>query len=423
MTATDSHDRPTLRPSPTPGDEVGWVATHLAAVVRGPVRASGSHRGTQRSADAALAQLDLHGYARQRNEVAPRHRRGATGLSPWIRHGLLPLPRVWAAARGPHDDVSKFRDELLWQEYARHLYARLGSRLGEPLRARPAQMAAHGAAWDRSMACIDSVLDELHTDGWIVNQTRMWLASHWCVRSGGDWRDGEDEFFAHLLDGSRAANRTGWQWTAGLGTGRVYGFSRAQVERRAPGMCAGCAHRDQCPIQEWPSDPPLETVTDDPRLRHDPDPARTAGPADVQHTDTPDAVWLTAESLGDDDPALTAHPDLPVVFVFDEPLLARLRLAGPRLVFLTERLAELAASRPTEVHVGDPVVALSGRRAATTFAPVPGWRRLSRTIAPVEVHPWPWLRRPTTGSLRSFSAWRDTDGRRSAPPRARGRRS
>jgi len=36
-------------------------------------------------------------------------------------------------------------------------------------------------------------------------------------------------------------------------------------------------------------------------------------------------VWLTAESLGDADPALAAHADLPAVFVFDEPLLARLR--------------------------------------------------------------------------------------------------
>ena len=36
--------------------------------------------------------------------------------------GLLPLPAVWAAAAGaPGRDRTKFRDELLWQEYARHL--------------------------------------------------------------------------------------------------------------------------------------------------------------------------------------------------------------------------------------------------------------------------------------------------------------
>ena len=86
------------------------------------------------------------------------------------------------------------------------------------------------------------VTDELHRDGWLVNQTRMWLASQWAVRAGADWRAGEDAMFTHLLDGSRAANRLGWQWTVGTGSGKPYGFSRWQVEKRAPaavpGLCA-----------------------------------------------------------------------------------------------------------------------------------------------------------------------------------------
>ena len=68
--------------------------------------------------------------------------------------------------------------------------------------------------------------------------------------------------------------------------------------------------------------------------------ARTAGPTEPEHRGAPDAVWLTAESLGDDDPALAAHPDLPVVFVLDRPLLTRLRLSAKRLVFLVDRLAD-----------------------------------------------------------------------------------
>jgi deoxyribodipyrimidine photo-lyase len=117
-------------------------------------------------------------------------------------------------------------------------------------------------------------------------------------------------------------------------------------------------------------------------------------------------VWLTAESLGDDDPALAAHPELPAVFVFDEPLLRQLRLASKRLVFLTERLAELATSRPVEVHLGDPAVVLQGRKLATTFTPVPKARHLRAALDVVETHPWPWLVRPTSGSVESFSAWR-----------------
>ena len=270
-----------------------------------------------------------------------------------IRHGLLTLSAVWRHVEGgPARDVEKFRDELLWQEYARHLYARLGHRLGAPLRHEIAPGAAPGGGgWDRSMRCVDETLVELERDGWLVNQTRMWLASDWSVRRGNDWRVGEQHFFTHLLDGSRAANRAGWQWTVGTATGRPYGFSRWQVDKRAPGLCDGCVHRSACPIEHWP-DTAAGTTIELELLSRDPDPGATAGPVEPQVADDPDVVWITAESLGDDDPALSAHPDLPVVFVLDEPLLARLRLSGKRLVFLAERLAELGTDRPLEVRLG-----------------------------------------------------------------------
>ncbi|MBU3701144.1 MAG: deoxyribodipyrimidine photolyase [Acidimicrobiia bacterium] len=398
-------------PVPEVGCEVEWVAEHLAGVCRDRPHRSSRWTGTQVAADAALDAFDVTGYARTRNEVWPPARRGASGLSPWIRHGLLTLPRVHAAVDGPAEDRRKFRDELRWQEYARHLYARLGSATGAPLRRLPMSQLGPGdgsgveAGWDRSMRCVGENLDELERDGWLVNQTRMWLASEWSVRRGVDWRAGEDLFFAHLLDGSRAANRLGWQWTIGAGTSKVYGFSRSQVRRRAPDLCASCAHRHDCPIEDWPDDPEFDHIEPDPRLRHDPDPSATAGPRRVDRRSDPDTVWLTAESLGDDDPALAAHPDLPVVFVFDHSLLDRLRLSSKRLVFLVDRLAELGRQRPVDVHLGDPGEVLAGRALATTFTPVPGWRRLARFLSMAEVHPWPWLERPRGGSLASFSAW------------------
>ncbi|MEM1249476.1 MAG: deoxyribodipyrimidine photolyase, partial [Acidobacteriota bacterium] len=52
------------------------------------------------AADAALAAFDVRGYAARRNEVLPRSRRGASALSPYIRHGLLTLPRAWDAVEG-----------------------------------------------------------------------------------------------------------------------------------------------------------------------------------------------------------------------------------------------------------------------------------------------------------------------------------
>jgi deoxyribodipyrimidine photo-lyase len=275
-------------------DVVGWVSTHLGDLCReGPDGvATGGFVGGQTAADEALGRLDVAGYARRRSQVLPASARGASRMSPYIRYGLLPLPLVWAAVQqAPEGDRRRYRDELLWAEYARHLYARVGAANGRALRRE--QPTAGRATWPTQpwppeMACMAAVVDELHTEGWVVNQTRMWLASQWAVRAGADWRHGEDEMFAHLLDGSRASNRLGWQWTVGTGSGRAYGFSRWQVEKRAPALCRRCPLAARCPIQEWP-DAVLGPTVAGPDLGRGPVPA---GPEVVEGAEA-DTVWLT----------------------------------------------------------------------------------------------------------------------------------
>ena len=415
-----------------------WVDSHLGDLCVSAPSATAENtdgvtspriRGGQHASDAALQAFDVAGYARRRNNVWPPADRGASGLSPYIRHGLLTLREVWDhVAGGPQSDVTKFRDELLWQEYARHLYARVGTASRASLRFvvnertrvsaetdnpwiasapdTPWTSSAPDTPWTSSALCIQSSWNELVTDGWLTNQTRMWLASHWNVREGLGWRDGEDLMYRHLLDGSRAANRLGWQWTTGALTGKAYGFSRWQVEKRAPGLCAQCPLERRCPIAEWP--PTQERAPQaltDPRLRRDEDLDTTAGPVGAERSGQPEAVWMTAESLSDRDPAAAAHPDLPVMFVFDEPLLARLRLSANRVVFLAESLAELSTRRQVHLWRGDPVEVLRDTPLATTFAPVPGWRSRAARLDVAELHPWPWLQRPRPGPVTSYTAW------------------
>ena len=415
-------------PTPTPGQESDWVAEHLRGLFSGPARDANTFSpelaGTQSAANQALNTLDLRNYASARNQVMPVSSRGATRLSAWIRHGLLSLPEVAAAAEhapGSDGDRSKFIDELWWQEYARHLYARLGTKMAYPLRYAPPEHAATenmpdpDQIWDREMLCMDGAREELETEGYLVNQTRMWLASQWTVRHGAPWRDGEDWFFRHLLDGSRAANRLGWQWTIGAGTGKVYGFSRWQVNKRSPGLCDRCALQSNCPIENWPDETQLSPVRPDPRLRHDETAAMTAGPASVHTSGEPEAVWITAESLGDNDPALLAQGKLPVVFIWDEKLLRRLQLSGHRLVYLTQRLAELGRDRDLNIWRGNPAEVLSTLSVATTCAPVPGFRRIAAGIQIAELHPWPWLARPNEQTVTSYTAWRKALSGRSRP--------
>lgn len=392
---------------PPPGDAaaVGWVREHLGHLVREGADGTrrGGHVGGQAAADAALATLDVSGYASRRSTVLPAGRRGASRMSPYIRYNLVTLREAWdAVADAPARDRAKYRDELLWQEYARHLYARVGTALGRPLRReQPRTPDRWPTPWPDEMACMAATTTELVEDGWLVNQTRMWLASQWAVRAGADWRVGEDVFFAHLLDGSRAANRLGWQWTVGTGSGRPYGFSRWQVEKRAPSLCRSCALAEACPVQGWPEEG-VGGPADGPPLGRAPVPA---GPVQVEGGGAQE-VWLTAESLGDADPALAAGGSRPAVFVFDEPLLARLRLSGKRLVFLAETLGDLSTRRPVEVRLGAVADELAGRSLAVTHAPVPGFARRRDAVRPVEVHPYPWLVPPREAAVQSFTAWR-----------------
>ena len=381
-----------------------WVARNLGHLVCDPgADAQPARRGGQRSADAALATLDITGYAKRRSLVHPPRSRAATVLSPYIRHGLITLQEVIAAAAdAPAADHRKFVDELWWQEYARHLYARVGTTNQRPLRRHP---TVGSPPWslpiDDRMVCLSTVRDELERTGWLVNQTRMWLASHWSVRAGHDWRQGEEWMYRHLLDGSRAANRYGWQWSVGSMTSKPYGFSRWQVERRAPHWCATCPLATACPIEEWPDAAAGEPV-DDTLLRSGAD---LAGPAEPLITGTPDEVWLTAESLGARDHALAAWPDTTAVFVFDEPLLAQLRLSAKRFVFITETLAELAEERTVRILLGDPVHDLQGVALAATFAPVPGYQQRAAKLDIVATYPYSWLARPDGGDVRSHSTW------------------
>jgi deoxyribodipyrimidine photo-lyase len=385
----------------------GVIRSHFTGLFSGEIARS-SIRGGQTAANRALADLDVTGYAAKRSQVLPRSDRGASVLSPYIRHNILTLRQVFDAVReAPYEDRSKYRDELYWQEYARHLYARVGTRLFQNLRFE-ANWDLAGDGWKPGLACIDQVLAELNQDGWLVNQTRMWLASHWSVRNNVGWLHGQELMHRELLDGSRAANLLGWQWTVGAGTGKPYGFARWQVEKRAPGLCASCPLRNNCPIQEFPREREQNRLPKYPQLDFDGNLEQTRGPLETVQNRKPEFVLLTIDSLGDADPALASNPDLPAVFVFNSVALKKLQLSAKRIIFYLETLQDLSRRRELEVFLGDPFEFAANNSVAVTYAPVPSFQKF---IDLAEIHPYPWLVQPGSGSVRSFSSWRSGLGK------------
>ena len=382
----------TRLPVPAPDDvDDGWASTcSICPATRRYSGRSGSS-GTQEAADAALASSTSPGTHVDATKSFPSHDAEPRRSRRTSATACCRCPQVSAAVAGAEQgppevprraDVAGVRPPRLRPPRRPHPDAppvRTGTR---PEASTPDDLGPLDGVHRRHVG-------ELERDGWLVNQTRMWLASQWTVRHGADWRDGEDRFFTHLLDGSRAANRLGWQWTIGAGTGKPYGFSRWQVEKRAPELCDGCARRDACPVEDWPDERPLVRSTDDRRLAES-DPAPTAGPADVvERPATADAVWLTAESLGDDDPALAAHPELPVVFVFDDRCCrgCSSRRSGSCSSPIVWRSSPSALARGPSRRSGEVLAGRAARddvHAGAEGAPAPG-RTRRRRAAPVAV--------------------------------------
>lgn len=362
--------------------------------------------GGSRAASERLAAIDPVAYARSRNHVAG----AVTGLSPWIRHGVLGLAEVRDTALArvtTGEQAEKLISELGWRDYWRQVHAALGDRIHvdiEPpasvpratgrLDAVPADVrdAATG------MACIDAFVQRLQTTGWLHNHERMWLAS-WLVHVRGvRWQAGADWFLEHLLDGDPASNHLSWQWIAGTFAAKPYLFNRENLETFTSGAhCRACPVLGRCDVEGSYDDLAARLFASEPtvrpavRIR----PAAPRRPASESSLTRP-LVWLTLDSASPRSPAAAAHPGRPCLFVIDPAWLQRERPTLKRLVFLFECLADVPG---VEVIVGDPRTVISARAAALgcdgvslADTPCPHVRAAMAEIAmrlPVEVRAWP----------------------------------
>ncbi len=360
--------------------------------------------GGQSNADNALNQLNINKYATKRNNVYPANSRGSSYLSPYIRHGLLSLSEVWKAVeKFEYKDRAKFQDELLWQEFSRHLYAIVGKKSREFLNYKIEKPNSNPDNY-KNMNCITAIEEELEKTGYMVNQTRMWFASHNSLRVGNDWNKYEDYMFQHLIDGSRFANRLGWHWVMGSQTGKPYGFSKFQVEKRAPQLCNICELKHNCPIQEWPQTIISEKINTEFKIEEQ----KVFGPKEIKENNStpPSFVWITGESIGDSDPAMSYYHELPVIFIFDKELLRKLQLSTKRINFLIDSLKEINSKRELQVYMTNPEDYLQNKNFASTFAAVPKYKKITKHNIPSVEFPTQRLAEPINFYPTSFSSWR-----------------
>jgi deoxyribodipyrimidine photo-lyase len=328
--------------------------------------------GGRRAALERLAAIEPHRYGQTRNALAG----AVTRLSPYIRHGVLPLAEVrdavfaWLEASGaPRQQGEKLIQELAWRDYWQRLWQQLGDGIWhnrEPLKTGHAPEHYASALPEdirqgqTGLACIDAFSSELSNTGWLHNHARMWLASYVVHWRRVQWQAGARWFLQHLLDGDPASNNLSWQWVASCFSSKPYIFNRANLERFSGGVhCQACgaAAAGRCPFdasyEALASQLFAEELEPAPHIPARPDaPVPGELPAPSPALKAP-VVWVHGEALGPANPALLAHPDRPALFVFDDALINSSEesqgLSLKRLGFLYECLLEL----PLTLRRGD----------------------------------------------------------------------
>ena len=170
----------------------------------------------------------IYSYAEDRNRMDLD---GTSSLSPYLRFGMLGLRQAVSAAKQAIGQkrsagAEVWLNELIWREfYIQILYhfpyvAKIAfnqSLANIPWRNNASEFEAWKSG-ETGVPVVDAAMRQLKGIGWMHNRARMIVASYLVKDLLIDWRWGEAWFMENLLDGDRAANNGGWQWTAGTGT-------------------------------------------------------------------------------------------------------------------------------------------------------------------------------------------------------------
>lgn len=359
---------------------------------------SGTLPGGRCEALRRLNAYDPTDYGRTRNNLnAPVSR-----LSPYLRHGMLTTVEVrdYLTATFSADParMEEFMRQLAWRDFFEKVLAWHGSRLEEGLEppkhsvARSARIPLDVLQGDTGLPCVNGMLQEMYSEGYLHNHARLWFTAYMCHFRGVRWQEGARLFRQYLLDGDIASNSCSWQWVEGTFASKPYFMNKENIARFSGGTwCNTCTAK--CPFDsDYPtlqrrlfagSTAPMGQANayDEPRAV----PAPVASVPDEIGTPPPssDLVWVHDAAMSWEDPALKANPTAAVAFVFDEPALRAEPWAYHRIAFMLDGLDDLFAHLPNRIQrtlIGEPAERLA------TLA-----RKLGATMIHVSEHPNPWV--------------------------------
>lgn len=223
--------------------------------------------GGRKAAEARLHNIDPKSYAKTRNYFDG----DVTGLSPYIRHGVVSLAEVrdYALSKvSRKSDTAKFINELAWRDYWQRKYDEIGDGIWEDREDyKTGYTAAHYAdelpediaTGETGLPCMDGFSRELRQTGYLHNHARMYIAAYVVHWRRVKWQAGAGWFLVHLLDGDPASNNLSWQWVASTFSHKPYIFNRENLEKFTDGLyCKDCPLYGHCAFEGT-----YEAITDE----------------------------------------------------------------------------------------------------------------------------------------------------------------
>jgi deoxyribodipyrimidine photo-lyase len=176
------------------------------------------------------SQAQIYRYKEERNRLDLN---GTSGLSPYLRFGLLSPRQVFfsafqakesASSTAERENAEVWINELIWREFYIHIQFHFPGNRNQNFKNIKVRWINHPddfQAWCSGLTgypVVDAAMRQLNQTGWMHNRARMIAASFLTKDLLVDWKMGEKYFMEKLIDGDPASNNGGWQWVAGTGT-------------------------------------------------------------------------------------------------------------------------------------------------------------------------------------------------------------
>lgn len=173
----------------------------------------------------AFLQSGLDGYTDRRDFPADAV---TSNLSAFLHTGDISPRQIWhetLKTAGWSEAAEKFLKEVVWREFAYHVFYHLPTLPEQPMAARFREFPwadddTHLACWQQGRTgypMVDAGMRELWQTGHMHNRVRMVTASFLVKHLLLPWQAGEAWFWDTLVDADLAVNAFSWQWVAGCG--------------------------------------------------------------------------------------------------------------------------------------------------------------------------------------------------------------